>query len=71
VTRNLSADRRFNRRLEYITAALISDWDIVPRLCESRPLGAHAMSDELSVVLRFLAGLALAPQDVVGRKLSG
>jgi hypothetical protein len=64
-------NRGFNGRFEYFSAAVISDRDVISGLCEVRPLGANAMRDELRVFLRFPAGPALVPQDVMGRKLPG
>ena len=70
-----AADVRTNSscdgRLEYFGAAVISDRDVIPGLREIRPFGADAMRDELRVFLCFLAGPALVPQDVMGRKLPG
>jgi hypothetical protein len=62
--------RRFYRCLEDFQPGLVADRNAVPRLTEGWAFGSNALSYELRVVLRFLPGLALMSEDVLGWKLA-
>ena len=57
--------RGFDRRLEDFDAALVSDCNVVAGFRERRPLRSNSVSNELSMIFRFLAGPALMSEDIM------